>query len=90
VGSLTFSVHPHNAKRKYAHLLWYADWRAVGPRGRRHDRRNIAWMLGWNHQQNEVESGDDVSPCPWTKRTYRRHYEAGRKCWSNCNGGHRG
>lgn len=87
---VTYSTHAHNAKvGRYAYLRWYADWLGRGPHGRRHDRKVNAFMLGWHHQQNETECGDDPSPCPWTKRTYVRQYDAGRmECWK-INGGKR-
>ena len=85
--AVLFSVHPHNAKvGPYPWLRWYADHLERGPHGRRHNRRVTAWMLGWQHEQNETESGDEVSACPWTKRTYVREYESGRREWRRAKG----
>jgi len=83
VGWPTFKIDKHHARRRIAQYDWYPDLRAVGPRGRRHSRWHFAWSLGWAHQQNETESGDPVSPCPFKKRKYIASYENGRASWLN-------
>ncbi len=81
----TYVFDKHFARRKYANLAWWPDARFIGPFGRRHERKVTAWNLGWEHEQNETESGDEPSSCPWTKRTYLRQYEAGRRDWRHAN-----
>ncbi len=77
----TMRLDKRNERRKWAYLSWFPDARFVGPCGRRHERKTTAWNLGWSHEQNETESGDAPSTCPWTKRTYLRQYEMGRRDW---------
>lgn len=75
-GAVAYDYIPH------AERSWLV---ARGAHGRRHERRVIAWEMGWKAEQNMVEA-NEPAVCPFTKARYVNQWLQGRRDWRRCNG----
>lgn len=85
-GTVAYDHRPH-AERSWRRrfYLWCPWLVARGAHGRRHERRAMAREMGWEAEQNMVESNEPAE-CPFTKARYVNQWVQGRRDWRLCNG----